>query len=286
MATVTPRAPVSSSPQPVRETDRPGILDEPLDTTVRLVTPERIVFQYPIAGPFRRGLGYLLDFGVTMALIFVGVFAINTLTLWSASGLGPLFVVMFVVNWGYGAFCEGVFNGRTVGKWAIGVRAVSAQGVPITGAQAVLRNLVGALDGPIAPVLWTVLGAPTMIPPFFFLIGFASMVLTRRFQRLGDLAAGTMVVIEDRQSRAGVVRVMEPGVDALLPWLPVRIAAGPEMARALSDFVKRRNRFPVGLREEMASALARPLRMRFGLPADATSDHVLCAVYHRVFLGE
>ncbi len=285
MATVTSRARVSPAP-PGREAGRRETRDEPLDTTVRLVTPERIVFQYPIAGPFRRSLGYLLDFFVTIVVITACVFAVNILTFWSMSGMGPLFVVMFLVNWGYGAFCEGLFNGRTIGKWAIGVRAVSAQGVPITGAQAVLRNLVGTLDGPIPPVFWTLLGVPTMIPPFFFLIGCASMALTRRFQRLGDLAAGTMVVIEDRQRRVGVVRVTDAGVKALLPWLPIRIAAGPEMARALSDYVRRRERFPVGLREEMAGALARPLRARFNLPVDATSDHVLCAVYHRVFLGE
>jgi len=50
--------------------------------------------------------------------------------------------------------------------------------------------------------------------------------------------------------------------------------------------VKRRDRFRPPLREEMAAALARPLRARFGLPADSSADAVLCAVYHRVFLGE
>ena len=85
-----------------------------------------------------------------------------------------------------------------------------------------------------------------------------------------------------------MVRVDEPEVEALLPWLPLRVAAGPELARALSDYVKRRDRFGRvhRLREEMAEALARPLRRRFGLPEAASSDAVLCAVYHRVFLGE
>jgi hypothetical protein len=112
------------------------------------------------------------------------------------------------------------------------------------------------------------------------------MLLTRKFQRLGDLAAGTMVVVEERQRRAGVVRVDEPAVASLLPWLPVRIAAGPELARTLSDYVKRRGRFHPALREEMAAPLAGPFRQRLGLPAAASSDAVLCAVYHRVFLGE
>ena len=176
-----------------------------------------------------------------------------------------------MIVWGYSAFCEAVFNGQTLGKRLVGIRVVSDRGVPITGAQAVLRSLVGTIDGPI---------------PFCYLLGLASMLLTRKFQRLGDLAAGTMVVVEARRGRAGVIQVEPSSVEALLPWLPVRVAAGPELARALSDYVQRRGRFGAARREEMAGHLARPLRDRYGLPADSSADAVLCAVYHRVFLGE
>jgi hypothetical protein len=175
------------------------------------------------------------------------------------------------LSWGYGAFCEGVFNGQTVGKRALGIRVVSERGVPITGAQAVLRNLVGAVDG---------------LLPFFFLPGLASMILTRRFQRLGDLAAGTMVVIEERRSRRGFTKIREPDVDALLPWLPGRIHAGSDLARALSDYVDSRNRFGPLRRAEIAEPLATPLRAQFGLAPTASADAVLCAVYHRIFVGE
>ena len=127
------------------------------------------------------------------------------------------------MTWGYGAFCEGVFNGQTVGKRAMGIRVVSERGVPISGAQAILRNLVGTVDGLI---------------PFFFQIALASMILTRKFQRLGDLAAGTMVVIEERRWRRGITKISDPEVEALLPWLPGRIAAGSDLARVLSDYVE------------------------------------------------
>ena len=245
--------------------------DEPLDTTVRIVTPERIVFQYPVAGPFRRTVGYVLDLLVIFVVIVALSIAAQFLTLGSMSGMGPILVGYFVIVWGYGAFCEGLFNGQTVGKRVMGLRVVSDQGIPITGAQAVLRNLVGTVDG---------------LLPFFYLTALTSMMLTRKFQRLGDLAAGTMVVVEERRRRVGVVRVRDKAVDALLPWLPLRIAAGPEMARALSDYVKHRRRFSPGRREEMAAHLARPLRERYKLPPNAPSDTILCAVYHRVFLGD
>ncbi len=248
--------------------------DEPLDCVVRLVTPERIIVVHPLAGPFRRFAAYLIDLGVLTILVFGVILAtifLAALSGGSAALVGPALVAFFALSWGYGAFCEGIFNGRTLGKACLGIRVVSDQGVPISGAQAVMRNLVGAVDGPI---------------PFFFQAGLASMTLSRRFQRLGDLAAGTMVVREERRSQRGFVRVKEREVDALLPWLPSRIAVRSDLARALSDYVVARGRFGEVGRAELAEPLARILRLRFGLSPQASADAVLCAVYHRVFIGE
>ena len=254
--------------------------DDPLDTTVRLVTPERIVFQYPLAGPFRRYVAYLIDLAVVLVAVVIIALTLLVLSLGSSSGIGPILVAYFVLMWGYRGFCEAVFNGQTLGKRMLGLRVVSERGVPITGAQAVLRNLVGSLDGTV----------PYLIRPdltsLLLLTGLTSMLLTRKFQRLGDLAAGTMVVVEQRRRRVGLVLVEEPAVTALLPWLPLRVEAGPELARALSDYVKHRARLPRGRREEMAMHLARPLSVRYGLPENVPADVIVCAFYHRVFVGE
>ena len=244
---------------------------EPLDTTVSLITPERIVFFYPLAGPFRRLFAYILDLFVLALIVFILAMISFALTLGSPSSAGIILVGYFFLSWGYGILCEAFLNGQTLGKKALHIRVVTDQGVPITGAQATLRNVVGTVDGLI---------------PFAFMPGLASLCLTQRFQRLGDLAAGTMVIVEEPSVRAGVTKVNEPAVEALLPWLPLRIAAGKDLSRALSDYVKARLNFSAALRNEMAAPLARPFRRRFGLPNDSTSDAVLCAVYHRVFLGE
>jgi uncharacterized RDD family membrane protein YckC len=243
--------------------------ESPLDTTVRLVTPERVTFQYPLAGPFRRALAYLIDLAITLVILIAGLIASLILSLGTPSGIGLFLVGLFVMQWGFGAFCEAVFNGRTIGKMVVGIRVVSDRGVPIAGGQAVLRNLLWAFDG-----LW----------PFCYLPAVACMLMTRKFQRLGDLAAGTMVVVEARPRRGGVAVIREPAVDAVLPWLPARIAAGPELARALADYVEHRRRFGSARREEMATHLARPVRARYALPAQATGDAIVCALYHRVFL--
>lgn len=242
-----------------------------LDTTIRLVTPERIQFEYPLAGPFRRSLAYLLDFMIIIVLEVVAIIASLILAFGSSSALGLYFACHFALMWGYGAFWEGIFNGQTPGKRALGIRVVTAQGVPITGAQAVLRNVLWALDGPL---------------PFAFIPALVCMVLTGKFQRLGDLAAGTVVMVEDVPRRGRIQRVDEPAVKAVLPYLPSHVAAGPEMARALADYVKHRTRFSRARREEMAGHLARPLRRRFPLPQDASGDAIVCALYQRVFLGD
>jgi uncharacterized RDD family membrane protein YckC len=245
-----------------------------IDCVVRLVTPERILVVHPLAGPFRRFAAYLIDLGLlvlsTMLLAFA-VFLLLAVSGGSAAVLGPAFVAFFVLSWGYGAFCEGFFNGRTLGKLCLGIRVVSDRGVPITGAQAILRNLVGAIDG---------------LFPFFFQVGLASMMLSSRFQRLGDLAAGTMVVREERSFRREFAKVKEPEVDALLPWLPHRISVRSDLARALSDYVVARRRFAPPGRAEIAEPLARVMRKKFSLSPQASADAVLCAIYHRVFIGE
>jgi uncharacterized RDD family membrane protein YckC len=248
-----------------------GLPEQPIDVIVSLTTPERIVFDYPLGGPFRRFTAYLLDLVLVMVLVLVAFMASMFLALGSGAGIGPALVAYFLIAWGYGAFCEGAFNGQTLGKRALGLRVVSERGVPITSAQAILRNLVGTVDG---------------LVPFFYLIGLSSMLLTGKFQRLGDLAAGTMVILEEQRPRVGLVRLKDTRVQSVLDRLPARVAAGSRLARALSDYVRRRHRFGRALREELAEPLAGPLRKQYSLSPKEPADVVLCALYHRVFLGE
>ena len=86
-----------------------------LDTTVRIVTPERIVFEYPLAGPFRRAFAYRSTSRPRRGLTS-SRWSSRVLTLGTSPRVGPAFVAYFVLVWGYGAFCETVFNGQTLGK--------------------------------------------------------------------------------------------------------------------------------------------------------------------------
>lgn len=244
--------------------------EPPLDTAVRLITPERITFQYRLAGPFRRAGAYLLDLALISGLTIASILGASILSLGSGAGLGLALALIFIIRFGYGALCEAFLNGQTPGKRALGIRVVSVEGVPVTGAQAFLRNLLWCFDGLI---------------PFAYLPAIISMTLTRRFQRLGDLAAGTMVIVEQRRDRDALVAVREPEVQAVLRLLPSRIDAGSELARALSDYVRSRNRFSPARREEMAAPLASQARLRFQLPDAPSADAILCALHDRIILG-
>ena len=95
-----------------------------------------------------------------------------------------------------------------------------------------------------------------------------------------------MVVIEERRWRRGVTRIDDPEVAALCPGCPAGSRPAPTW-RVRSPITSRLG--PGSVRRgvaEMAEPLARPLRRRFGLPEQAPADAVLCAVYHRIFVGE
>ncbi len=242
-------------------------LHAPVDTVARVVAPERIVLEFPLAGPARRLFAYLIDQVAIIVLILLAVLGLLIVTGGAGAGIGLAMVAYFLLSWGYGAFCEGLLGGQTLGKRVLALRVVSDQGEPIGLAQAVLRNVVGAVDGPV---------------PFFYMLGFASMILSRRFQRLGDLAAGTMVTALERRDRTPLNRPTGAEVLAILEWLPARIEASAELARALSDYAAERERFTPARRAEMAEPLAKELRGGWRLPMDASADVLLLAVHARV----
>ena len=248
-----------------------GLTETPIDATVRVMTPERIVFDYPLGGPFRRFTAYIVDLCL-LALLVVGAATVSMmLSLGAASWLGPALVAYFLLSWGYGAFCESVFNGQTPGKRALGLRVVSER----RGAD---HRRPG---GPAQPG-----GDRGWIGAVFLHARALEHAALPEIPAPGGSGRGN----HGHHRAASASTRFAPnsgtaGAGHRRP-LPLRIAAGSNLARALSDYVRRRHRFGRDLREEMAEPLAAPLRARFGLPPAEPADIVLCAVYHRVFLGE
>ncbi|HEX4129948.1 MAG TPA: RDD family protein [Pirellulales bacterium] len=253
-----------------------------LDTVIRIVTPENIAFEYRVAGPFRRLGAYLIDVGLRIGMS-IGIWLVLMFTLGSVGlgsvGVGVWLVAMFAFEWFYGGVFETVWNGQTPGKRICGLRVLTVDGLPIRAWQAVLRNFLRIADG--MPLLQ--LGV-FRIP--LYQLGLFAAASNDRFQRLGDLACGTMVVIEERSRPQAMVRIVEPAALQLAADLPPKLAIDRGVARALGRYVERRQRFSWARRCEMAYHLAEPLRVKLDLPSATNPDVLLCALYHRIFTAE
>src|SRR5207248_10677896 len=110
--------------------------------------------------------------------------------------------------------------------------------------------------------------------------------LNRKYQRLGDLVAGTIVVVEERQWLTGVAKLEDPRAIQLAAYLPPNFVVSRSLAKSLATYVERRRFFTPPRRREVARHLAIPLLDRFGLPADTSYDLLLCALYYRTFVAD
>jgi uncharacterized RDD family membrane protein YckC len=245
-----------------------------LDASIDVVTPENIALQYRLAGPFLRLPAYLVDFAIRAVVMFLGWMAL-ALTFGVVGlrqiGVGAGFLLWFLLDWFYGGLFETFLNGQTPGKRLVGVRVLTVDGQPINGLQAVLRNVLRAID----------------CQPFYcYQVGLIACAMNDRFQRLGDLVCGTMVVIEHHRWLRGLVRIKEPEVLRLAEQIPPGFLVSRTTARALAAYVERRSYFSSARRWEIARHLGEPLRTELDLPPGADYDRLLCALYHRTFITD
>jgi uncharacterized RDD family membrane protein YckC len=261
---------------------------EQLDTTIEIVTPENIAFDYRVAGPFRRFPAYLMDLAIRFGILIVLWMALGFL---AGVGGGPFaaafgLIAMFLLEWFYGGIFETYMNGQTPGKRVMGIRVLTVDGEPINGLQAVLRNILRTVD--LYPMLsLEMFGAPAplyVIPTY--MAGLLTMAMNRRFQRLGDLVCGTMVVIEERHWLTGVAKLEDPRAAQLAEYVPPDFRVSRSLAQSLATYVERRRFFSPARRREVARHLAEPLLEQFGMRGDTSHDLLLCALYYRTFVAD
>jgi uncharacterized RDD family membrane protein YckC len=118
-------------------------------------------------------------------------------------GTGVLLIIVFLVLWLYPVIFELTPGAATPGKRALGIQVMMANGLPLTPAGCLIRNLMRAVD----------------MLPLFYGLAIVSMLLRRDARRLGDLAAGTLVVYRDRASPTGDFGAALP----LRPSVPLTI---------------------------------------------------------------
>ncbi len=225
---------------------------EPIDTTAMIPIPERLTLRVRLAGPGRRALAWSID-GVVRALI-LSVFVTSVLIFSGVPGVadlgvGVILVVLFALEWAYGAFFETMMAGRTPGKWIVGLRVVVDDGSPAAWPALVVRNLLRAVD-------WL---------PGGFALALVCMVSDARLRRVGDLVAGTMVVCEDRERSPAALEIRPPMGDHERQALPARVPLAPGAMRAIEGLFRRQDRLSTERVEELAGLLAPGLAARFGV---------------------
>lgn len=206
---------------------------EKLDTLQAVELAEGIEIRLRMAGPMLRAAAYLIDFLIRAAVLIVGgiVLTFAGIAFSGKVANGMFLLAWFILDWLYPVVFEVGKRGATPGKRLMGLRVVQSTGSPITFGQAVVRNFLRFMDG---------------MPFFTYCFGLTSCLATKRFQRLGDLAAGT-VVIYDRLPPMPKV-VMPPPLTAVA--LPVGLTA--DEIRALVMFRERSGLWSDGRLAEIA----------------------------------
>lgn len=201
----------------------------PLDTRLRVETPEGVDLLLSPAGPLVRARAFAIDLALRGAVALAGLVLLGKL---GGLGLGLGLILLFLLNWWYMVLFEVLNQGRTPGKQLLGLRVVHEDGTPVGWGASLLRNLLRFVD----------------MLPLGYGCGLLASLISPRFQRLGDLAAGTLVIHRPRP----------PGVPPLSAVTPLAapFALDAEEQRALLAFDERQHKLSPARREELAGLLA------------------------------
>ncbi len=263
---------------------------EAIDLTARVTTPENVQFDYKVAGFGRRLPAFIIDFLIRVAVMFaLAMTAFCTGGFLVGVGISPAFMVAgmliayFIISWFYGAAFEFLRNGKTPGKSAMGIQVVMADGRPINVVAALVRNACRTADiMPVFVLMDQTLGTPYFAMPLF-LPAIVCMCITNRYQRLGDIAANTMVVVMEPEYTNRFADVRDERMENLAGSIPADLVLKPSTVQALSLYIDRRLRLSPVQREELCSILVDAIRTQFELPKDESNDALVCALHYREF---
>ncbi len=210
-----------------------------IDTTHHVETPEGVDLELRAAGPLLRGVAFGIDLLIRLIIYAIAALAFG----WFAGGRGVLLIVIFITEWFYPVLFEVLNHGKTPGKHAMRLCVVCNDGTPVNWGSAVMRNLLRVVDSLpfISPV----------VPIPLYTFGLLSMLFSGQFRRLGDLAAGTLVVYD-----TGVSETTSLPHDIEPKPPPQRLSLNEQ--RALVGYAHRVGTFSTDRAAELA-ALASPL---------------------------
>lgn len=233
-----------------------------LEDKVTITTAEGVTIELPLAGIGSRAIAALADQAIKV-LLTIGVIAAlgGGTELFDAFdgpadregsffvALAVAFVAIFLVNFGYDVAFETLASGRTPGKRWTGLRVVRNGGGPVTFGSSAVRNLVRIVDS----------------LPGAYAIGLIAVIVSSKNQRLGDMAAGTLVV---RERTAPIPTAAPPweiprAMAEAPPAMDVSAVTGEELA-TIRSFLERRSSLTPNARSKLAWELSERLKPRVG----------------------
>ena len=168
-------------------------------------TPENVTLDFELAGAGSRGVAVIIDTLFQNLILFfiiliaALIFGDGNFNLWNAEE-NTLYIVMailliFIVQFGYFLLFEYFSKGSTLGKRIVGLKVIMANGEPVSFTAALVRNLLRIGD---------------MLPGIYG-VGIFSVVLNKRYMRVGDLAANTVVIkVKNRKTDFSSIRSINP----------------------------------------------------------------------------
>lgn len=160
-----------------------------LDTYYKIETPEGINLLFRPASPIIRSIALLIDILVQIGIAIVFTIIIQFfrsyigLKAWGYL-LGFIFIFLFLLYWWYFVLFEVLNNGQSLGKRFCNIKVIHDDGTPISWTSSILRNLLRSVD---------------ILPSFSYGLGLITSLTSKEFKRLGDIAAGTLVVYNEEK---------------------------------------------------------------------------------------
>jgi uncharacterized RDD family membrane protein YckC len=196
-----------------------------IDTLRTVQTPEGIELHLPVAGLIPRALAWLID-ALIRLIIYAGLGGV--LLIFGDTGKGLYLLATFIIEWFYPVLFEVLRSGQTPGKRAYGIRVLHDDGTPVSWSASLIRNLLRVVD----------------FLPLLYGFGISSMMLNRDFKRLGDLAAGTIVVYQETPLPVPAATTSKPA----RPPYPLTL----EEQQVIMAFAERSPKLTVERAEELA----------------------------------
>jgi uncharacterized RDD family membrane protein YckC len=245
-----------------------------LERNVSVRTPESIAFYYELAGLGSRFLAVAID-GVIQTL---GVVAVLLLFAWAAPGAAAIgralgmrdttieavqaaitIILIFLAFFGYFVAFETLWNGQTPGKRIIGIRVVRDGGYPVAFMDSVIRNLVRIIEALLGYI-------PSIV----------SALASSQNKRLGDLAAGT-IVVRDRAFEVTDASAWMSGDEPAeaVPHIPGFERISDDELALAERYVSRSHMLDPRAAHETAKRIADAVRPKLGPENAEYSDHDL-----------